>query len=109
MQHKEQRPDFVTLHLSLNKNFLILQGYPFFIFMLQSLYRYTVVFSLDRFDDGWSDYVERLKKSFKTDSSLIPSLLLYCSAEKLWKNITFPLPKSVLTASDISNSFPISS
>lgn len=34
---------------------------------------------LDRFDDGLPDYVERLKKSFKAGSPLIPALLPYCS------------------------------
>ena len=33
---------------------------------------------LDRFDDGQSDYVGRLKKSFKAGSPLISSLLPYC-------------------------------
>ena len=36
---------------------------------------------LDRFDDGLPDYVERLKKSFKTGQPLIPSLLPYCEKE----------------------------
>lgn len=34
---------------------------------------------LDRFDDGQPDYVERLKKSFKSGNPLIPMLLPYCS------------------------------
>ncbi|MBQ7654283.1 MAG: IS1634 family transposase [Clostridia bacterium] len=33
---------------------------------------------LSRFDDGKPDYVERLKKSFKAGSPLIPELLPYC-------------------------------
>lgn len=37
---------------------------------------------LDRFDDGQPDYVERLKKSFKAGTPLIPSLLPYCSTQK---------------------------
>lgn len=37
---------------------------------------------LDRFDDGLPDYVERLKKSFKAGSPLIPALLPYCSKEQ---------------------------
>lgn len=37
---------------------------------------------LDRYDDGQPDYVERLKKSFKAGSPLIPTLLPYCSQEK---------------------------
>ena len=36
---------------------------------------------LDRFDDGQPDYVERLKKSFKAGSPLIPALLPYCDAQ----------------------------
>ena len=37
---------------------------------------------LSRFDDGQPDYVERLKKSFKAGSPLIPALLPYCSKEQ---------------------------
>ena len=33
---------------------------------------------LDRFDDGQPDYVERLKKSFKAGTPLIPALIPYC-------------------------------
>ena len=33
---------------------------------------------LDRFDDGQPEYVERLKKSFKAGTPLIPALLPYC-------------------------------
>ena len=33
---------------------------------------------LEKFDDGQPDYVERLKKSFKTGNPLIPSLKEYC-------------------------------
>ena len=43
-----------------------------------------VVFSigpLSRFDDGQPDYVERLKKSFKAGTPLIPSLLPYCTGD----------------------------
>ena len=36
---------------------------------------------LDRYDDGQPDYVERLKKSFKAGTPLIPSLLPYCTGE----------------------------
>ena len=36
---------------------------------------------LTRFDDGQPDYVERLKKSFKAGSPLIPALLPYCDAQ----------------------------
>ena len=44
-----------------------------------------VVFSigpLSRFDDGQPDYVDRLKKSFKAGTPLIPSLLPYCESDK---------------------------
>ncbi len=37
---------------------------------------------LSRFDDGQPDYVERLKKSFKAGTPLIPALLPYCSEER---------------------------
>lgn len=37
---------------------------------------------LDRFDDGQPDYVDRLKKSFKAGSPLIPALEPYCTQEK---------------------------
>ena len=37
---------------------------------------------LDRFDDGQPDYVERLKKSFKAGTPLIPALLPYCDEKK---------------------------
>jgi len=37
---------------------------------------------LDRFDDGQPDYLERLRKSFKAGSPLIPSLLPFCSDER---------------------------
>lgn len=37
---------------------------------------------LDRFDDGQPDFVDRLKKSFKAGTPLIPALLPYCNAEK---------------------------
>lgn len=33
---------------------------------------------LDRFDDGQPDYVERLKRSFKAGTPLIPALVPYC-------------------------------
>lgn len=36
---------------------------------------------LDRFDDGQPDYVDRLKKSFKAGSPLIPALLPYCETQ----------------------------
>lgn len=37
---------------------------------------------LDHFDDGQPDYVERLKKSFKAGSPLLPSLQPYCQNQK---------------------------
>lgn len=36
---------------------------------------------LSRYDDGQPDYVERLKKSFKAGTPLIPSLLPYCTGD----------------------------
>ena len=38
---------------------------------------------LSRFDDGQPDYVERLKKSFKAGTPLIPALLPYFGLEIL--------------------------
>ena len=46
---------------------------------------------LDRFDDGQPDYVERLKKSFKTGTPLIPSLLPYCGAQKTAETYHFSI------------------
>ena len=37
---------------------------------------------VDRYDDGQPDYVERLKKSFKAGTPLIPELLPYCENKK---------------------------
>ena len=37
---------------------------------------------VDRYDDGQPDYVERLKKSFKAGTPLIPELLPYCEDKK---------------------------
>ena len=37
---------------------------------------------LDRFDDGQPDYVDRLKKSLKAGTPLIPALLPYCDGKK---------------------------
>ena len=51
----------------------------------KKIHQKQVVFNigpLDRFDDGLPDYVERLKKSFKAGSPLIPALLPYCSKEQ---------------------------
>jgi len=36
---------------------------------------------LDRFDDGQPDYVDRLKRSFKAGTPLIPALLPYCEGK----------------------------
>ena len=44
---------------------------------------------LDRFDDGQPDYIDRLKKSFKAGSPLIPSLAPYCRAEKSMEKYRF--------------------
>lgn len=41
---------------------------------------------LSRFDDGQPDYVDRLKKSFKAGTPLIPVLLPYCSKEQPAEN-----------------------
>jgi hypothetical protein len=37
---------------------------------------------LERFDDGQPDYLERLRKSFRTGTPLIPSLEPYCAKER---------------------------
>lgn len=47
----------------------------------------------DRYDDGKPDYVERLKKSFKSGNPLIPELLPYCSEEKYVENYKFTITK----------------
>ena len=41
---------------------------------------------LSRFNDGQPDYVNRLKKSFKAGTPLIPALLPYCSKEQPAEN-----------------------
>lgn len=46
---------------------------------------------LDRYDDGEPDYVERLKKSFKSGNPLIPKLLPYCSEEKYVEKYKFTI------------------
>lgn len=46
---------------------------------------------LSRFDDGQPDYVDRLKKSFTAGTPLIPSLLPYCSAEKVPETYRFSI------------------
>lgn len=47
--------------------------------------------SLDRFDDGQPDYVERLKKSFKEGEPLIPTLKPYCTDIKAAKTYHFSI------------------
>jgi transposase len=44
---------------------------------------------LGRFDDGRPDYVERLKKSFKSGIPLIPSLEQYCAETRPREKYTF--------------------
>lgn len=54
----------------------------------------TVVYNigpLSRFDDGQPDYLERLKKSFKTGCPLIPALFPYCSKEQPMETYRFSL------------------
>ena len=46
---------------------------------------------LDRFDDGQPDYVDRLKKSFKAGSPLIPDLLPYCGVKKAAETYHFSI------------------
>ena len=46
---------------------------------------------LDRFDDGQPDYVERLKKSFKAGTPLIPALLPYCDEKKASETYHFTI------------------
>lgn len=46
---------------------------------------------LDRFDDGQPSYVERLKKSFKAGTPLIPALEPYCHAERLAEDYHFSI------------------
>ena len=43
---------------------------------------------LDRFDDGQPDYVDRLKKSLKAGTPLIPALLPYCDGTCILGNMT---------------------
>lgn len=44
---------------------------------------------LDRHDDGLPDYLERLRKSFKAGTPLIPSLAPYCSQERPMETYRF--------------------
>lgn len=46
---------------------------------------------LDRFDDGQPDYVDRLKKSFKDGSPLLPALEPYCTQEKPAEDYRFSI------------------
>ena len=46
---------------------------------------------LDRFDDGQPDYVDRLKKSFKSGPPLIPALFPYCDEKKDSETYRFTL------------------
>lgn len=46
---------------------------------------------LDRFDDGQPNYVERLKKSFKAGTPLIPSLSPYCDVKKAEETYRFTI------------------
>ena len=45
----------------------------------------------DRYDDGEPDYVDRLKKSFKSGNPLIPELLPYCTEEKYVEKYKFTI------------------
>ena len=46
---------------------------------------------LARFDDGQPDYVDRLKKSFKSGNPLIPALIPYCSSDKSAETYRFSI------------------
>ena len=46
---------------------------------------------LDRFDDGQPNYIERLKKSFKAGTPLIPSLTPYCDEKKAEESYRFTI------------------
>lgn len=46
---------------------------------------------LDRFDDGQPNYVERLKRSFKAGSPLIPALQPYCSENSYTETYRFTI------------------
>ena len=45
----------------------------------------------DRYDDGEPDYVDRLKKSFKSGNPLIPEFLPYCTEEKYVEKYKFTI------------------
>jgi hypothetical protein len=58
----------------------------------QKVARKTVVLNigpLDKFDDGQSDYLGRLRKSFRAGVPLIPSLEQYCARETPREKYTF--------------------
>lgn len=46
---------------------------------------------LSRFDDGLPNYVDRLKKSFKAGTPLIPALLPYCSEKTVAQTYRFSI------------------
>ncbi len=46
---------------------------------------------LSRYDDGQPDYLNRLKQSFKAGNPLIPSLLPYCSADRVVETYRFAI------------------
>ena len=66
---------------------------------------------LDRYDDGAPDYVQRLKKSYKDGSPLIPDLLPYVeeSAPKKKYTIEFVASSEFCTASPKNIAPPVSS
>ena len=50
---------------------------------------------LERFDDGQSDYVERLKKSFTAGAPLIPSLEPYCQTGRQAESYHIPIREGI--------------
>ena len=46
---------------------------------------------LSRFDDGQPDYLDRLKKSFKAGTPLIPALLPYCTEKEVAQTYRFSI------------------
>lgn len=46
---------------------------------------------LDRFDDGLPDFMERLRKSFRAGTPMIPALEPFCSATKLAETYRFSI------------------
>lgn len=51
---------------------------------------------LDRFDDGKPEYLSRLRTSFKSANPLIPSLLPFCSKERVMQRFSFELTEGSL-------------